>query len=75
MDFLIPVSHWLKPSPLNDRNSPKYACNRKNQLRNLADTVPNHAWCDLAKEHLDAFNGSLGDFGANHSQRPHSSRY
>jgi integrase len=44
--------------------SAKYAYNRELQLRTFADTFPGTAACDLSKEHLDAFIGSLGDFSA-----------
>ncbi len=44
--------------------SPKYAYNREIQLRKFADTFTNTAVCDLAKEHLDTFIGSLGGFAA-----------
>jgi integrase len=44
--------------------SAKYAYNRKIQLEKFADTFPNTAICDLSKEHLDKFIGSLGDFSA-----------
>ena len=39
-----------------------YANHRKLQLRRFADTFPNTAVCDLSKEHLDTFTGSLADF-------------
>jgi integrase len=39
-----------------------YANHRKLQLRRFADTFPNTAICDLSKEHLDTFIGSLDDF-------------
>ncbi len=44
--------------------SSKYAYNREIQLRKFADTFPNTAVCDLGKEHLDAFIGTLSDFSA-----------
>lgn len=42
----------------------KYAYNRAIQLRRFADTFPNTAVCDLEREHLDAFIGSLGEMSA-----------
>ena len=39
--------------------SAKYAYNRELQLDRFADTFPNTAVCDLSKEHLDTFIGSL----------------
>jgi integrase len=42
--------------------SADYANHRKIQLRKFADTFPNTAVCDLSKEHLDTFIGSLADF-------------
>jgi integrase len=42
--------------------SADYANHRKIQLRKFADTFRNTAVCDLSKEHLDAFIGSLADF-------------
>jgi len=39
-----------------------YANHRKIQLRRFAATFPNTAVCDLSKEHLDTFIGSLKDF-------------
>ena len=44
--------------------SAKYAYNRAIQLRRFTSTFPNTAICDLAKEHLDAFIGTLTDFSA-----------
>ncbi len=44
--------------------SAKYAYNRAIQLRRFAGTFPNTALCDLGKEHLDAFMGSLKAFSA-----------
>jgi integrase len=44
--------------------SGKYAYNRKLQLRKFAAAFPNNAVCDLSKEHLDAFIGSLGELSA-----------
>jgi len=44
--------------------SAKYAYNRAIQLRRFARAFPNTAVSDLAKEHLDAFLGSLGEFSA-----------
>ncbi len=44
--------------------SPKYAYGREIQLRKFAATFPGTAVCDLGKEHLDTFIGSLGDFSA-----------
>jgi integrase len=44
--------------------SSKYAYNRKLQLEKFAATFPGNAICDLSKEHLDGFIGSLGDFSA-----------
>ncbi|HTX20492.1 MAG TPA: hypothetical protein VMD27_01340 [Candidatus Aquilonibacter sp.] len=44
--------------------SADYANHRKIQLRKFADTFPNTAVCDLSKEHLDTFIGSLDDFAA-----------
>jgi len=44
--------------------SAKYAYNRAIQLRRFAETFRNTAVCDLAKEHLDIFIESLGDFSA-----------
>jgi integrase len=40
--------------------SAEYAYNRQIQLRRFAATFPNTAVCDLGKNHLDAFVGSLG---------------
>jgi integrase len=40
--------------------SAHYAYTRARQLRKFADTFPGTALCDLSKEHLDAFIGSLG---------------
>jgi len=40
----------------------EYANHRKLQLRRFADMFPHTAVCDLSKEHLDAFIGSLADF-------------
>ena len=40
----------------------EYANHRKLQLRRFADMFPNSAVCDLSKEHLDAFIGTLADF-------------
>jgi hypothetical protein len=42
--------------------SADYANHRKIQLRKFADTFPNSAVCDLSKEHLDTFIGTLKDF-------------
>ena len=39
--------------------SANYAYNRKLQLRRFAATFPDTAVCDLSKEHLDTFIGSL----------------
>ena len=39
--------------------SPKYAYTRAIRLRKFAGTFPGTAVCDLSKEHLDAFIGSL----------------
>ena len=39
--------------------SAKYAYNRKLQLNRFAAAFPNTAVCDLTKEHVDAFIGSL----------------
>ena len=39
--------------------SAKYAYTRALRLRKFADTFPGTAVCDLSKEHLDAFIGSL----------------
>jgi hypothetical protein len=44
--------------------SSKYAYNRELQLRRFAEAFPNTALCDLGKEHLEAFVGSLGEFAA-----------
>jgi integrase len=44
--------------------SAKYAYNRELQLRRFADTFQNTPVCDLSKEHLDAFIGSLGELSA-----------
>jgi integrase len=44
--------------------SGKYAYNRELQLRKFAATFPGTAACDLSREHLDAFLGSLDDFSA-----------
>ncbi len=44
--------------------SAKYAYNRKIQLEKFANTFPNTAICELSKEHLDKFIGSLDDFSA-----------
>jgi integrase len=41
--------------------SAKYAYNRELQLNRFAATFPNTAVCDLSKEHLDAFIGSLAN--------------
>lgn len=43
---------------------PKYFYNIEIQLRRFASTFPNTALCDLGKEHLDAFIGSLDEFSA-----------
>ena len=42
--------------------SAHYAYTRSRQLGKFAATFPNTALCDLSKEHLDAFIGSLEDF-------------
>jgi len=42
--------------------APQYASHRKLQLRRFADTFPSTAVCDLSKEHLDKFIGSLASF-------------
>ena len=42
--------------------SADYANHRKIQLRKFADTFLNTTVCDLSKEHLDTFIGSLADF-------------
>ena len=39
--------------------SPEYAYDRQIRLRRFAATFPNSAVCDLSKEHLDMFIGSL----------------
>jgi len=44
--------------------SGKYAYNRKIQLERFAAAFPNTAVCDLAKQHLDAFLGSLSELSA-----------
>jgi integrase len=44
--------------------SGKYAYNRQIQLRRFAATFPNTAVCDLGREHLDAFIGSLSELSA-----------
>ena len=44
--------------------SGKYAYNRQIQLRKFAAAFPNTAVCDLSKEHLDAFLGSLSELSA-----------
>jgi integrase len=44
--------------------SGKYAYNRKIQLERFAASFQNTAVCDLAKEHLDAFMGSLSELSA-----------
>ena len=44
--------------------SAKYAYNRAIQLRRFAEAFPNTAVCDVAKQHLDMFLESLGDFSA-----------
>ncbi len=44
--------------------SAKYAYNRAIQLRRVAETFQNTGVCDLAKEHLDTFIGSLDEFSA-----------
>ena len=44
--------------------SGKYFYNLAIQLRRFAATFPNTALCDLTKQHLDTFTGSLGDFSA-----------
>jgi integrase len=41
--------------------SSKYHYNRAIMLRRFAGAFPNTAVCDLAKEHLDTFLGSLGE--------------
>jgi integrase len=41
-----------------------YAYHRELQLRRFAAAFPNTAVCDLSKEHLDTFIGSLDDFAA-----------
>jgi len=40
----------------------QYAYHRELQLRRFAATFPNTPVCDLSKEHLDKFIGSLDDF-------------
>ncbi len=44
--------------------SGKYAYNREIQLRRFADTFPNTAVCDLSKQLVDAFLGSLSKLSA-----------
>jgi len=44
--------------------SEKYTYTRDIRLRRFAQTFPNTAVCDLARDHLDAFISSLGDFSA-----------
>jgi integrase len=44
--------------------SGKYAYNREIQLRRFADMFKNTAVCDLSREHLDAFIGSLSELSA-----------
>ena len=44
--------------------SAKYAYNRAIQLRRVAETFQSTGVCDLAKEHLDTFIGSLDEFSA-----------
>ena len=44
--------------------SAKYAYNRRLQLDRFAATFPGTAICDLSKDHLDTFIGSLGEFSA-----------
>ena len=44
--------------------SGKYAYNREIQLHRFADTFPNTAVCDLSKELIDAFIGSLSELSA-----------
>ena len=44
--------------------SEKYIYTRDIRLRRFAATFPNTAVCDFAKEHLDTFIHSLGDFSA-----------
>ncbi len=44
--------------------SAKYAYNRELQLHRFAATFQNTAVCDLSKDHLDKFIGSLDDFSA-----------
>jgi integrase len=44
--------------------SGKYAYNRQIQLRRFAASFPNTAVCDLSKEHLDTFLGSLSELSA-----------
>jgi integrase len=44
--------------------SAKYAYNRQLQLDRFAATFPGTAVCDLSKDHLDTFIGSLGEFSA-----------
>ncbi|MGO9477299.1 MAG: tyrosine-type recombinase/integrase [Limisphaerales bacterium] len=44
--------------------SDKYAYDRELRLRRFADTFKNTVVCDLSKEHLDTFIGSLDDFSA-----------
>jgi integrase len=44
--------------------SGKYAYNREIQLRRFAATFQNTAVCDLGKQHVDAFVGSLSELSA-----------
>jgi integrase len=44
--------------------SAKYAYNRQIQLRRFAAAFPATCLCDLTKDHLDGFIGSLGEFSA-----------
>ncbi|HZV33146.1 MAG TPA: site-specific integrase [Verrucomicrobiae bacterium] len=44
--------------------SGKYAYNRELQLHRIAAAFPGTAVCDLTKEHLETFMGSLGEFSA-----------
>lgn len=59
-DFLLAATPRTKAAEgQRAQLSSKYAYNRKLQLNRFADTFPHTAICDLTKEHLDQFIGSL----------------
>ena len=59
-DFLLAATPRTKAAEgQRAQLSSKYAYNRKLQLNRFADTFPSTAICDLTKEHLDQFIGSL----------------